>query len=38
MIQTRFGLAKMKIVHAQRAKYRLDRYWYIQHDALYARE
>ena len=34
----RFGLAKMTTAHAQRAKYKLARYWYIQHDALYARE
>ena len=38
MIQTRFGLAKMKIVHAQLTRYRQARHWCIQHDALYARE
>jgi hypothetical protein len=38
MIQTRFGLAKMKVAHAKLAKYRLARYWRIQRDALYARE
>ena len=38
MIQTRFGLAKVKVDHAQQAKYKLVRYWYIQHDVLYARE
>ena len=38
MIQMRFGLAKVKVDHAQRAKYKVARYWYIQHDVLYARE
>jgi hypothetical protein len=38
MIQTRFGLAKVKNDHARQAKYKLVRHWYIQRDALYARE
>jgi hypothetical protein len=38
MIQTGFGLAKVKTVHARQAKYKLVRYLYIQRDALYARE
>jgi hypothetical protein len=38
MIQTRFGLVKGKVAHAQQAKYRLARHWYIQHDALYVRK
>jgi hypothetical protein len=34
MIQTRFGLAKVKNDHARQAKYKLVRHWYIQRDAL----
>ena|GEM_PF-6692310 len=38
MIPTRFGLAKVKIAHAQRAKYMVAQYWRIQRDVLYGLE
>ena len=38
MIQTRFGLAKMQIAHAQLAKCMVVRYWCVQPDVLYGRE
>ena len=28
----------MQIAHAQLTRYKVARYWYIQHDALYGRE
>ncbi len=38
MMLIKFGLAKMKVVHAQPAKYKGVRYLYIQRNALYGRE